>query len=217
MIKLCGFAVSNYYNKVKFALLEKNIPFEEDLVWLPIRDEGLKLSPMGKVPYIQTPDGPLSESQVICDYLEDAYPQTPLYPAGAYQRAQVRELCNVLDMHIELQARRLYAEAFFGGAVSDEVKAAAKKDLIRGVRALAALAKWPPFIAGDQLTYADCSALVNLPLLSMATKKIYGEDMLDSIPQAKAYLAALRARPAAQKTEEGRKLNQQQMAERAKK
>jgi hypothetical protein len=33
MIKLCGFAVSNYYNKVKLALLEKDIPFEEVLVW----------------------------------------------------------------------------------------------------------------------------------------------------------------------------------------
>ena len=217
MLKLCGFAVSNYYNKVKFALLEKGVPFEEELVWLPIKDDGLKLSPMGKVPYIETPDGPLSESQMICEYLEDAYPQTPLYPAGAYQRAKVRELCNVLDMHVELQARRLYPEAFFGGAVSDEVKAAVKKDLIRSLRALSALAKWSPFIAGDALTYADCSALVNLPLVSMATKKIYGEDMLDSMPQVKDYLATMRARPAAQKTEEGRKLNMQQMAERAKK
>ena len=29
MLKLCGFAVSNYYNKVKLSLLEKGIPFEE--------------------------------------------------------------------------------------------------------------------------------------------------------------------------------------------
>ena len=217
MLKLCGFAVSNYYNKVKFALLEKGVPFEEELVWLPVKDEGLKLSPMGKVPYIQTPDGPLSESQVICEYLEDAYPKTPLYPANAFERAKVRELCTVLDLHIELQARRLYSEAFFGGAVSDEVKATVKKGLIRSLRALSALAKWSPFIAGDQITYADCSALVNLPLVSTATKKIYGEDMLDSIPHAKAYLVTMRARSAALKIEEGSKINQQQMAERAKK
>ena len=31
MLKLCGFAASNYYNKVKLALLEKGIPFEEEL------------------------------------------------------------------------------------------------------------------------------------------------------------------------------------------
>ena len=32
MLTLCGFAVSNYYNKVKLALLEKGIPFNEELV-----------------------------------------------------------------------------------------------------------------------------------------------------------------------------------------
>ncbi|MBR7513261.1 glutathione S-transferase N-terminal domain-containing protein, partial [Mycobacterium tuberculosis] len=31
MLKLCGFSASNYYNKVKLALLEKNLPFEEVL------------------------------------------------------------------------------------------------------------------------------------------------------------------------------------------
>jgi glutathione S-transferase len=34
MLKLCGFAASNYYNKVKLALLEKGIPFEEELAWV---------------------------------------------------------------------------------------------------------------------------------------------------------------------------------------
>ena len=33
MFKLCGFALSNYYNKVKLALMEKGVPFEEELVW----------------------------------------------------------------------------------------------------------------------------------------------------------------------------------------
>ena len=34
MLKLCGFAASNYYNKVKLALLEKGLPFEEELAWV---------------------------------------------------------------------------------------------------------------------------------------------------------------------------------------
>jgi len=38
MIKLCGFALSNYYNKVKFVLLEHDIPFEEVPV-LPSQEE----------------------------------------------------------------------------------------------------------------------------------------------------------------------------------
>jgi glutathione S-transferase len=75
MIKLCGFAVSNYYNKVKLALLEKDIPFEEVLVWTDRSPDLLRKSPLGKVPYIETEQGALCESQVILDYLEQAYPE----------------------------------------------------------------------------------------------------------------------------------------------
>ncbi|MFL6685525.1 glutathione S-transferase family protein, partial [Paraburkholderia graminis] len=57
MIKLCGFALSNYYNKVKFVLLEHGIEFEEVYVQ-PSQDEAiLAHSPLGKVPYLQTEDG----------------------------------------------------------------------------------------------------------------------------------------------------------------
>ena len=136
MLKLCGFAVSNYFNKVKIALLEKGVPFEEELVYTTDKDLLAGRSPMGKVPFIQTAAGSLSESQVICDYLDEAYPANPLYPADPFARAKVRELCTVIDMHIELQARTLYPEAFFGGTVTDAVKEKAKKDLAKGVRAV---------------------------------------------------------------------------------
>ena len=217
MLKLCGFAVSNYYNKVKIALLEKGVPFEEELVYTGEKDKLAGRSPMGKVPFITTPAGSLAESQVICDYLEDAYPASPLYPADPFERAKVRELCTVLDMHLELPARTLYAEAFFGGSVTDQTKEEAKKNLAKGIRALTSLAKWSPFLAGDKLTYADCSAYVTLPLVSMASKKIFGEDMLAGIAQVRDYLGMMKVRPHVVKADADRKLNQQQMAERAKK
>ena len=37
-LKLCGFAGSNYHNKVKLALLEKDVAFEEELVWTGLKD-----------------------------------------------------------------------------------------------------------------------------------------------------------------------------------
>ena len=217
MLKLCGFAVSNYFNKVKIALLEKGVPFEEELVYTTDKDLLAGRSPMGKVPFIQTAAGSLSESQVICDYLDEAYPANPLYPADPFARAKARELCTVIEMHLELHARRLYAETFFGGTVTDQTKEQVKKDLARGVQALSGLAKWAPFIAGDKLTYADCAAYVSLPLVSMASKKIYGEDALASVPQMREYLGMLKARPHMMAVEADRKINQQQMAERAKK
>ena len=71
MITLCGFAVSNYYNKVKMALLEKNIPFTEETVMTKSKDEAvLSASPLAKITFIRTDKGALCESAVIMDYLE---------------------------------------------------------------------------------------------------------------------------------------------------
>ena len=92
MLKLCGFTASNYHNKVKFALLEKNIPFEEVIVWPSKEAEHLARSPMGKLPFIDIDGQTITESQVIIDYLEDAYPTTPLYPRDPIAKAHVREL-----------------------------------------------------------------------------------------------------------------------------
>lgn len=216
MLKLCGFAVSNYYNKVKIALLEKGVAFEEELVWTSQKDEMLRRSPLGKVPFIETPEGNLSESSVINEYIEEAYPHNPLFPADRWQRAKVRELTNLLDMHLELHARRLYPGAFFGGSVSDETKEQVKKELDKGVHALAGLAKWGPFIAGATLTYADCSAFVHLPLVSASTKWAYGADALAGVAEVRPYLAMMKARAHLQKVEADRKASLELMAQRNK-
>ena len=109
MLKLCGFRVSNYHNKVRIVLLEKGIAFEEDATLAPKQtDEYLARSPMGKAPFLELDDGRrLSESQVICEYLEDAYPDRPLLPKDPFERAKVRELVTYMELHMELLARRL--------------------------------------------------------------------------------------------------------------
>jgi glutathione S-transferase len=117
MITLCGFALSNYYNKVKIALLEKGMPFEEELNWATKDEATLAESPLGKVPFIRTPQGPLSESAVIMEYLEDLQPSPSLWPTDPFARAKVRELIVFLELHLELVARRVYSQAFFGGKV----------------------------------------------------------------------------------------------------
>jgi len=218
MIKLCGFHISNYHNKVRVALLEKGVAFEEDSGVRPSqKEEYLACSPMGKVPYLEIDGARLCESEVILEYLEEAYPDRPLLPQDPLARAKVRELVTVLELHMELVARRLYGALFFGGTISDEDRQAVEKELARGVRALGALAKFAPFIAGPEFTLADCAAAVHLPLVSLATKLAYGRDFLEGLPQVKPYLKMLGERPAVAKVNAERKLAQEAMAARAKK
>ena len=207
MITLCGFAVSNYYNKVKLALLEKNIPFTEETVMTKRTDEAvLGASPLAKIPFLRTEHGGLCESQVILDYLEAAYPQTPLLPADPFAAAKVRELITFIDLHLELVVRDLYPQAFFGGEISDGTKARVRKQLDKNIPAFKRLAKFAPYVAGDSFTMADCAAYASLPLVGMATKAVYGEDLLAAAGvDYKPYLKLLGDRPSVQKVAADRK------------
>ncbi|MFO1195825.1 MAG: glutathione S-transferase [Burkholderiaceae bacterium] len=213
MIRLCGFALSNYYNKVKLALLEKGIAFEEELNWAEKDEATLARSPLGKVPFMVTDSGPLAESQVLVEYLEDAFPERPLLPKAAYERAKVREIVAFMELHLELVARRLYPQAFFGGKVSDETIAATRKELERNVAAFARLAKFDAFAAGPAFTLADCAAIVHLPLVSSATKAIWGEDVLAGLG-ARDYLKRMGERPSVVRVNADRKANAELRAKR---
>jgi glutathione S-transferase len=218
MLKLCGFHVSNYHNKVRVALMEKGVAFEEDPSCFPSqKEEFLSRTPVGKVPWIELDGRRLAESQVICEYLEEAYPQKPLYPKDPFERAKVRELITFIELHLELVARRLYGSVFFGKPVSDDVKQSVEKDIAKGLRAFKSLAKFSPYVAGKDFTLADCAAFVSLPLVSLATKQAYGRDFLDEIAQLKPYLKMLGERPAFAKVNEDRKKAQAEMVARAKK
>jgi glutathione S-transferase len=206
MIKLCGFRISNYHNKVRIALLERGIPFEEDENVKPSQqEEYLAKSPMGKVPYLVVDGTLLRESGVILEYLEDAYPQKPLLPKDPLARARVREIVVFLELHLELVARRMYRSLGGGKPVSDETREWVQKELAKGVRALKALVKFEPFIAGRELTIADCAAFVHLPLVTLVTKTFFGRDFLEDIPQLKPYLKMLGERPAFARVNEDRK------------
>ncbi len=213
MLTLCGFAASNYYNKVKLALLEKGVPFEEELAWVGQTDPAA--SPLGKVPYLKTDDGALCESTVMLEYIEAKYPAHPLLPADPFAAAKVRELLRFLELHLELVARNLYPEAFFGGKVSDSAKEKTGQQLEKNIAAFARLAKFSPFIAGDTFTLADCAAVVHLPLVAAATKIIYGRDYLAELP-VRDYLKRLGEMPHVQKVNADRKTSTELMLANAK-
>lgn len=212
MLKLCGFSASNYYNKVKLALLEKGVVFEEELAWVGETDPAA--SPLGKVPYFQTDAGPISESTVMLEYVEAQYPAPALLPADPYQAAKARELVRYIELHLELVARNLYPEAFFGGKVSDTAKEKVGQQLEKNVAAFAKLARFAPYVGGDSFTLADCAAAVHLPLVSSATKIIYGRDFLADLP-VRDYLKLVGARPAVQRVNADRKTNTEVMMQRA--
>ncbi|MDQ6881616.1 MAG: glutathione S-transferase [Pseudomonadota bacterium] len=217
-ITLHGSPISNYYNKAKLALLEKGVAFAEARAGTPggtTNEAGvLESSPLGKIPYLTTPDGPLCESQVILDYVEACWPEPPLLPVQPFAAAKVRELTTFIDWHLEIVARRLYGAAFFKGAeLPDAEREEIRKQLTANIAAFKRLAKFSPYVAGDVFTQADCSAFTSLPVIGMATKAVYGEDLLLAAGiDYKDYVKRVSERPSAQKVIADRKAAQARMS-----
>ena len=185
-IKLHGMPLSNYYNVVKAVMLEKGIEFEE-ISTKPSQEEGyLSLSPMGKVPCMETGIGFLTESSVMLEYLEDMGKGPSLYPVDAFRRAKARELMRYIELYIELPARRLYGDVFFGSPASEAEKAAVKKLLEKGFAALDSIALYNPYIAGEDLTYVDFYAVFALSPVIRVCKKTWDWDVRVTMPKLKA-------------------------------
>lgn len=195
MLKLHGFPVSNYANMVNLALLEKGIPFEYVMAMPDQKPEFLVKSPRGKVPFLETPQGYINETSVILDYLEDTGEGKSLRPSDPYARAIVRTLAKEIELYIELPARSVFAEAFFGGKIPDAIKAKARDDLQAGFATLKRHGRFAPYVAGDMLTFADIVFLYSVEIAANVGKTLFGLDLLADMPAAHALLQKLGENP----------------------
>src|SRR4051812_46154438 len=135
---------------------------------------------MGRIPYLVTDHGIIVESSVIAEYLEEVFPDRPLLPRDPFERARVRSMTQMLELNVELVARRLFGAAFFGGHATEETKKEVAEQLEKGVRAFKGMASFSPFLAGSEMTLVDCAAVFHMPYISGATQKILGKDALGS-------------------------------------
>ncbi|EJM88083.1 glutathione S-transferase family protein [Pseudomonas sp. GM60] len=199
MLKLYGFSVSNYYNMVKLALLEKGLPFEEVPFYAGQSPEALAISPRGKVPVLRVEQGFVNETSVILEYIEQSQKGTPLLPSDPFERAQVLALAKEIELYIELPARACYGEAFFGSPLPGAIKDKTKTELLLGFASLERHGKFAPYVAGDSLSIADLYFLYSVPLACAVGHKLFGVDLLADMPAAKALLERLEQNPNVQR------------------
>lgn len=129
-IRIVGSFLSPYVRKVLACLRWKGLAYAVDPI-VPFfgNERFTALSPLRRVPVMI--DGPLAlaDSSVICQYLEDRYPERPLYPADVADRARARWLEEYADTRLgDVFVWRLFNERVIGRFVwnrpTDEEKVA---------------------------------------------------------------------------------------------
>jgi glutathione S-transferase len=100
-VKIIGSYVSPYVRKVLACLALKGLDYEIDPI-TPFygNDEFGRLSPLRRIPVLIDGDLVLSDSSVICAYLDEAWPQPPLLPPAPADRARARWLEEYADTRL---------------------------------------------------------------------------------------------------------------------
>ncbi|MCB1645950.1 MAG: glutathione S-transferase family protein [Pseudomonadales bacterium] len=198
MIKLHGVNRSNYYNMVKCAMLEKGIPFEEVLTPPSQEAEMLDRSAMGRIPFIETEKGYLAETPAILDYLEDIAPDTLLLPADPWERAKAKELFFTIKLNLELIARQGFG-VLFGSEVPPSAIESMKLNLPKGIAAINRLARYQPWVCGENFTYTDLLFYFTLVYANRSAQANLGMDLFDELPGARAWFEATGSRDSVRK------------------
>jgi glutathione S-transferase len=109
-ITVIGSYISPYVRKVLVFLELKGIDYRIDPIPPFVGNEAFsQLSPLRRIPVIRDGDLLLNDSSVICQYLEDRYPQVSLYPADVGDRARARWMEEYADVALgEAIAAKLF-------------------------------------------------------------------------------------------------------------
>ena len=195
---LHGHAVSNYFNTARAALIEKGLPFEIQRERASRDAAFLARSPLGKIPFLATPEGCLSETVPMLEYLEDCGAGTPLYPAEPMPRARVRQTLNILQLYLDAPMRRLYAGTVMGSQHTPGAVDAVGAQLTVTIDALRRLFVWGPYLLGNTLSAADLLALSCIDVGDRVTRQVYGWSLVERIDGLAAWGAHMAARPSTQ-------------------
>jgi glutathione S-transferase len=159
-----------------------------------------EINPIGRVPALVTDDGrALPESEVICEYLEDAYPDPPTLPPDPWGRAQVRLISRLCDFYLVMAMRPLFTASGMSRRRWD--RAAIDRALAEVEVALGYVEHYigeAGYAVGDRLTWADGALLPQLMLsYEWAPALFEGENPLGKHPKLAAYWAGIGRDPIA--------------------
>jgi len=159
-----------FSRKVRVALSEKKLDFELKIekIW-ERRTEFLALNPAGDVPVLIEQDGTtLANSQVICEYLEEVYPEVNLLGHDPVQRAETRRLVSWFDVKFNKEVtdnivgEKLMKQFLKMGEPHGPSVRAGHANIHYHLDYIGFLTEKRTWLAGDNFSLADISAAAHL-------------------------------------------------------
>jgi glutathione S-transferase len=198
MNRLYHYPLSPFSRKVRLALGEKRIEVElvEERYWEQDPDF-LRRNPAGQVPILRLGGRTLSDSQAICEYLEETVPAPPLLPRDPDARYEVRRLVAWFDgkFHREvttkLMGERVFKKLRGGGVPDSQAVKSGSRDIKIHMEYMTQLLDTRRWLAGNEMTLADFAAAAQLSCLDYVSDVPW-----DKFEAVKDWYAKIKSRPA---------------------
>lgn len=187
-----------FSRKVRILLAEKGLEFnlEIEKVW-ERRTDFLALNPAGDVPVLVEPDGTtLSNSSVICEYLEEMYPDNSLLGDNPIQRAEVRRLIGWFDVKFNREVtdnifgEKMMKRVLHLGEPHGPSVRAGHANIHYHLDYIGFLTERRRWLAGDDFSLADIAAAVHLSCIDYM-----GDVPWDEHHPARDWYARVKSRP----------------------
>ena len=188
-----------FSRKVRLALAEKKLEFELQVekIW-ERRTAFLAMNPAGDVPVLVETDGTiLSNSQVICEYLEEVYPEINLLGHDALQRAETRRLVGWFDVKFNrevtdnLVGEKLMKRFLKLGEPHGPSIRAGHANIHYHLDYIGFLCEKRKWLAGENFTLADIAAAAHLSAIDYI-----GDVPWEEHHHARDWYARVKSRPA---------------------
>lgn len=187
-----------FSRKVRIVLAEKKLDFELQIekIW-ERRTEFLAINPAGDVPVLIEPDGTaISNSQVICEYLEEVYPDVALIGGDPVQRAETRRLVGWFDVKFSrevtdnLVGEKLMKQFLKLGEPHGPSIRAGKANIHYHLDYIGFLTERRNWLAGDAFSLADIAAAAHLSAIDYI-----GDVPWEEHQAAREWYAKVKSRP----------------------
>jgi glutathione S-transferase len=184
--------------KARLVLGEKNLEHElkVEKIWEQ-RSEFVALNPLGEVPVLSEPNGAIIiDGQVICEYLDETYPDQPLIAGDTLQRAEIRRLVAWFDNRFfnevtqNLVGEKITKRILRLGEPSIAAIRIGLESINYHLQYLSYLAEQRHWLAGNQLSLADLTAAAHLSAVDYL-----GDVPWDQHPSAKQWFMRIKCRP----------------------
>lgn len=186
---LISLPVSPFAARVRIAIYAKGLPIDPvppPAGWRDSR-QFRDLSPTGRIPVLLDARGPIWESAVLLDYLEERFPDAPsLMPVDVFDRAMARLLVRHVDLYL-MPPMVVLAEPRTDAARARQ----AVEELLNGVTMLDGLVKGPRYALCDRLTIADCALAPALFAVGVTAERL-GMDLVEPGSIIDTYIASSR-------------------------